>query len=149
MCMEQKSHRVHMLSTRTAMYILTLNFTLIHGDSIPGVRNKRCLLLMWGGEEVRGDSRHPLFRRGCSSSRSHTNTDGAVIPWKTVCLGQRLAKLQLKLITSLFLLNFDTSLVDKAGNFPDPMPQPNWNDTLNCKPPKGSCFLRLCRREKL
>lgn len=63
-------------------------------------------------------------------------------------MGQRLAKLQLKLMTSVFLLEYDASLVDKAGRFPNPLPRPNWNDILTCKPPKGSCFLRLAKREK-
>lgn len=62
---------------------------------------------------------------------------------KTVCLGQRLAKLQLKVVTALLLLKLDFVLVDHTGRTPDPLPRPNWNDTLTCKPPAGSCLLRF------
>ncbi|KAJ3540854.1 hypothetical protein NM688_g6168 [Phlebia brevispora] len=62
---------------------------------------------------------------------------------KTVCLGQRLAKLQLKLIAAMLLLKFDFILVDVNGRTPNPLPRPNWNDTLTCKPPIGSCYLQF------
>lgn len=58
-------------------------------------------------------------------------------------MGQRLARLQLKLVTAMLLLKFDFSLVDVNGRIPNPLPRPNWNDALTCKPPKGSCYLRL------
>lgn len=62
---------------------------------------------------------------------------------RTICLGQRLAKLQLKLITALMLMKMDFVLVDENGDQPHILPRPNWNDTLTCKPPKGSCYLRF------
>ncbi|KAI0078353.1 cytochrome P450 [Panus rudis PR-1116 ss-1] len=64
---------------------------------------------------------------------------------RVTCLGQRLAKLELKLVTSLFLLEFSSGLVDKSGRVPDPLPRPNWNDALFCKPPAGSCFIQYAK----
>ncbi|KAG5654445.1 hypothetical protein H0H81_002635 [Sphagnurus paluster] len=52
---------------------------------------------------------------------------------KTLCLGTRLAKVELKLIAAMFLLGFRHSVVNKAG-LPT-MPTPNWNDILLCRPP--------------
>ncbi|EGN92897.1 hypothetical protein SERLA73DRAFT_172564 [Serpula lacrymans var. lacrymans S7.3] len=66
---------------------------------------------------------------------------------KTICLGQRLAKVELKLITSMFLLGFRYDVVDSTGKRPEPLPQPNWNDILLCRPAKGSCYLKYERSE--
>ncbi|TFK89028.1 cytochrome P450 [Polyporus arcularius HHB13444] len=64
----------------------------------------------------------------------------------TTCLGKRLATLELKLITALFVLGFgDFRAVDKLGAPLDELPRPNWNDILTCKPPAGSCFVRFER----
>ncbi|KAA1472043.1 cytochrome P450 [Dentipellis sp. KUC8613] len=57
------------------------------------------------------------------------------------CLGTRLAKLQLKLIAAMFLLNLDFKIVDGDGAPADPHPKPNWNDVLSCRPADGSFFL--------
>ncbi|GJE96552.1 cytochrome P450 [Phanerochaete sordida] len=62
---------------------------------------------------------------------------------RTVCLGQRLAKLQMKLVLSTLLLDSDFSLVDQFGQQLGRSPRPNWNDHLTCKPPSGSCYVRL------
>ena len=61
---------------------------------------------------------------------------------KTVCLGQRLAKLEMKLLSAMFLLGMDFSVVDKGGKVLESLPRPNWNDILGCKPPKDSCFIQ-------
>ncbi|KAK7047353.1 hypothetical protein VNI00_006584 [Paramarasmius palmivorus] len=53
---------------------------------------------------------------------------------KTICLGQRLAKVELKLITAMFLLGFDHHVIDVDGKAADPFPTPNWNDILMCRP---------------
>ena len=58
-------------------------------------------------------------------------------------MGQRLAKLQMKLLLAMLLLNFDLTLIDKAGQLLEETPRPNWNDHLACKPPPDSCFVRL------
>jgi len=50
----------------------------------------------------------------------------------------RLAQLELKLITAMFLMGFNCEIVDKSGKRADHLPQPNWNDILLCRPPKGS-----------
>lgn len=62
-----------------------------------------------------------------------------------MCLGTRLAKVELKLITAMFLLSFKYNAVDKSGNASDPLPLPNWNDILLCRPPQGSCYLKYER----
>ena len=59
----------------------------------------------------------------------------------TICLGQRLAKLEMKLLSAMFLLGMDFSAVDKGGRVLEAPPRPNWNDILGCKPPKDSCFI--------
>ncbi|KAF9234271.1 cytochrome P450 [Melanogaster broomeanus] len=77
-------------------------------------------------------------------SREEVKTPFGYLGWgggKTVCLGQRLARLELKLITSMILLGFRYSIVDSNGDRPDPPPQPNWNDHLLCRPEKGTCYL--------
>ncbi|KAF7763505.1 hypothetical protein Agabi119p4_8042 [Agaricus bisporus var. burnettii] len=66
---------------------------------------------------------------------------------KHMCLGTRLAKVELKLIISMFLLGFDLSIVDKHGKSKDELPKPNWNDILLCRPPKGSFYLGFERKE--
>lgn len=69
----------------------------------------------------------------------------------SICAGQRLAKIELKLIASMFLLGFDFSIVDHSGkprnaSTANSIPRPNWNDTLLCRPPEGSCYLKYERR---
>ncbi|THH29172.1 hypothetical protein EUX98_g5017 [Antrodiella citrinella] len=70
--------------------------------------------------------------------RPEGKTPHSWIGWgggSTVCLGQRLARLSLKLITVLMLLELDFDLVDRrTGQPPRSLPQPNWNDALTCKP---------------
>lgn len=61
---------------------------------------------------------------------------------KTTCLGQRLAKIEMKLLSAVFLLGTDFSVVDKGGKLLETLPRPNWNDILGCKPPKESCFIQ-------
>ncbi|KIP12107.1 hypothetical protein PHLGIDRAFT_82290 [Phlebiopsis gigantea 11061_1 CR5-6] len=78
--------------------------------------------------------------------RSQNEDKYSYVGWgggKTICLGQRLAKLQMKLILATLLLRSDFTLVDKSGKSSVQAPRPNWNDALHCKPPSGSCFLRF------
>ena len=64
----------------------------------------------------------------------------------TVCLGKRLATLELKLITALFVLGTrELRAVDAAGAPLAELPRPNWNDILTCRPAKGSVFMRFER----
>ncbi|KAI0366812.1 cytochrome P450 [Pilatotrama ljubarskyi] len=64
----------------------------------------------------------------------------------TVCLGKRLATLELKLITALFVLGYgELRAVDGRGAPLAELPRPNWNDILTCKPPAGSCYVRFGR----
>lgn len=64
---------------------------------------------------------------------------------KTICLGQRLGKLELKLITAMFLLGFEHQVVDGTGKPSESLPQPNWNDILFCRPTPGSFGLKYER----
>ncbi|KAI0356111.1 cytochrome P450 [Trametes cingulata] len=64
----------------------------------------------------------------------------------TVCLGKRLATLELKLVTALFVLGYgELRAVDARGAPLAALPRPNWNDILTCKPPAGSCYVRFGR----
>lgn len=62
---------------------------------------------------------------------------------KTTCLGTRLAKIELKLLTAMFVLGFRHSVVGPDGQptLPADLPVPNWNDFLLCRPPIGSFYL--------
>lgn len=66
---------------------------------------------------------------------------------KTLCLGTRLAKLELRLITAMFVLGFRHSVVsmDKSGKTADQPPIPNWNDILLARPQNNSCNLKYER----
>jgi len=44
------------------------------------------------------------------------------------CTGMKVAKLEIKIITALFLANFEYKLVDAYGNSPIPFPQLDRND---------------------
>lgn len=67
------------------------------------------------------------------------------ITGKTKCLGSRLAKVDLKLVTAMFVLGFDHSVIDNSGTPSNPLPVPNWNDILLCRPPAGSFNLKYQR----
>ncbi|KAF5389632.1 hypothetical protein D9757_004170 [Collybiopsis confluens] len=70
-----------------------------------------------------------------------TKTAYSYVGWgggKTTCLGQRLARVELKLVTALFLLGFQHRVVDSSGKVASGPPLPNWNDILLCRPPQGS-----------
>ncbi|KAF8629735.1 hypothetical protein AX15_003294 [Amanita polypyramis BW_CC] len=76
------------------------------------------------------------------------NTNFGYVGWgggKTSCLGTRLAKVELKLITAMFVLGFRHNVVNEAGEVANPLPTPDWNDILHCKPPKGTCYLKYER----
>ncbi|KAG2008396.1 cytochrome P450 [Coprinopsis cinerea AmutBmut pab1-1] len=64
---------------------------------------------------------------------------------KTICLGTRLAKVELKLITSMFVLGFEHHIIDPSGQPAKTLPQPNWNDILLCRPPIGSFNISYTR----
>ncbi|KAI0687675.1 cytochrome P450 [Cytidiella melzeri] len=66
---------------------------------------------------------------------------------KITCMGQRLAKLQLKILTALMLSQLEFELVDQTGRTPDALPRPNWNNALTCKPPdsEGPFYLQFRR----
>lgn len=44
------------------------------------------------------------------------------------CPGMKVAKLEMKLITAMFLMRYDYKLVDAQGKFPKELPVPNRND---------------------
>ncbi|KAF5369081.1 hypothetical protein D9758_002903 [Tetrapyrgos nigripes] len=64
---------------------------------------------------------------------------------KTTCLGQRLAKVEMKVIAAMALMGFNHWVVDRDGKPADSPPTPNWNDILLCRPPQGSFSLRYER----
>jgi len=62
-----------------------------------------------------------------------------------MCLGSRLAKLQVKLLAALLLMDFDFETVDESGRIANPPPKPNWNDALTGRPALGQFFLKYRR----
>ncbi|KAI8969413.1 cytochrome P450 [Trametes punicea] len=64
-----------------------------------------------------------------------------------VCMGKRLATLELKLIMAMFLLGFDElRAVDGNGVPLAELPRPDWNNLLTWKPVGGSCYVHFERR---
>ena len=45
------------------------------------------------------------------------------------CTGMKVAKLEMKLVSAVFLARYEFELVDEGGKFPDPLPVPDRNDT--------------------
>ncbi|KAF8438079.1 cytochrome P450 [Boletus edulis BED1] len=83
-------------------------------------------------------------------NRKEANTPFGYVGWgggKTICLGQRLARMELKLITSMMLLRFRYSIVDAKGAQPDLLPRPNWNDILLCRPDEDIYYLAYDKNE--
>ncbi|KAL1742554.1 cytochrome P450, partial [Schizophyllum fasciatum] len=62
----------------------------------------------------------------------------------TVCLGNRLAKLMLKLLISTFILAFDSAVVDSAGAAMAEAPIPDWNDAVHARPSRP-CYINYTR----
>jgi sterol 14-demethylase len=63
-------------------------------------------------------------------------------PGRHPCAGMRAAKLEMKLLVSLFILSFEYKLVDASGNFPNPLPQANRNDIHEVS--FANCRAELC-----
>jgi hypothetical protein len=106
-----------------------LRYTQTRGNlTRGGERLKRPLSVILAGVEVCGCARFSL---------SH-QTLKYCFAGKTVCLGTRLAKVELKLVTAMFILGFQHSVVDKSGAPLNPLPTPNWNDILFARPQQGS-----------
>ena len=62
-------------------------------------------------------------------------------------MGQRLARLNIKLVTALLLMDYDFDTVDMDGRIvgSDSAPRPDWNDPFNSKPVEGQFFLKYRR----
>jgi sterol 14-demethylase len=63
----------------------------------------------------------------------------------TTCIGSRLARLNIKLLSALLLVDFDFDTVDAGGRVVDSPPKPNWNDPVTCRPAEGQFFLKYNR----
>ena len=62
-------------------------------------------------------------------------------------MGSRLARLNIKLITALLLMDFDFDTVDVDDRIvdSDSAPKPDWNDPFSCQPARGQFFLKYRR----
>ncbi|KAF8186070.1 cytochrome P450 [Mycena galopus ATCC 62051] len=68
-----------------------------------------------------------------------------------VCLGMRLAKLEVKLILAMFFLTFEFQVVDAAGRAPKSLPRVDFNDLQRSqpRPQKGNpCYIKFKRLPK-
>ncbi|TFL04710.1 cytochrome P450 [Pterulicium gracile] len=65
---------------------------------------------------------------------------------KTICQGQRLAKMELKLIISMLVQTLRWRTTDASGNVLPEAPRPDWNDTVSCRPPEKSVYTSYNRR---
>jgi cytochrome P450 len=63
---------------------------------------------------------------------------------RTVCMGSRLARLNIKLVTALSLMDFDFDTVDVGDRIvdSDSAPKPDWNDPFSSQPARGQFFLK-------
>ncbi|KAF9780788.1 cytochrome P450 [Thelephora terrestris] len=59
------------------------------------------------------------------------------------CPGMKVAKLEMKLITAMFLMRYEYELEDKDGNFPNPLPVPNRNDIHQARPLGPTCYFKF------
>ncbi|KAF8260831.1 cytochrome P450 [Lactarius quietus] len=78
-------------------------------------------------------------------TRPHPESDFGYLGWgggRVTCLGSRIARLTIKLVTALLLLEFDFDTVDASGRIADPHPKPNWNDDVTCRPAQAQFFLK-------
>ncbi|KAI0298707.1 cytochrome P450 [Multifurca ochricompacta] len=74
-------------------------------------------------------------------TRSQLKDNFSYLGWgagRVSCLGARLARLNIKLLTALLLLEFEFDTVDASGRIADPHPIPNWNDALMCRPAQAN-----------
>ncbi|KAJ7121297.1 cytochrome P450 [Mycena crocata] len=63
-----------------------------------------------------------------------------------LCLGMRLAKLEIKLILAMFFLSFEFEVVDAAGQAPKSLPRVDFNDFQRPRPQKGNpCYIKFKR----
>jgi hypothetical protein len=60
----------------------------------------------------------------------------------TTCIGSRLARLDIKLLSALLLVDFDFDTVDAFGRVVDSLPKSNWNGPVTCRPVQGRFFLK-------
>ncbi|KAI0000216.1 cytochrome P450 [Russula compacta] len=81
-------------------------------------------------------------------TRSRPKDNLAYLGWgggRVTCLGSRLARLEIKLLAALLLVDFDFDTVDVGGRIADPPPKPNWNDTSTGRLAQGQFFLKYKR----
>ena len=62
-------------------------------------------------------------------------------------MGSRLARLNIKLVTALLLMDFDFDTVDVSDQIVDSnsAPKPDWNDPFSCQSVQGQFFLKYRR----
>ncbi|KAJ7359489.1 cytochrome P450 [Mycena albidolilacea] len=76
----------------------------------------------------------------------------AFLAWgggRHVCLGMRLAKLEVKLVLAMFFLTFEFQVVDAAGRVPKSLPRVDFNDLQRPRPQKGNpCYIKFKRLAK-
>ena len=56
---------------------------------------------------------------------------------KTICIGSRPARLNIKLLSALLLVDFDFGTVDAGGRVVDSPSKLNWNGPVTCRPVQG------------
>ncbi|KAF9477689.1 cytochrome P450 [Pholiota conissans] len=74
----------------------------------------------------------------------------AFIAWgggRHPCSGMKFAKLEIKMIVSLFLAGYEYELVDAKGNYPKQLPIPDINDLQRASPMGDPFFLKYKRVE--
>ena len=103
--------------------------------------------LAWGGGACL--RLHLLPKRIIPTDVDNVSPFFWLVSWigRTVCMGQRLARLNIKLVTALLLMEFDFDTVDVGGQIvnSDSAPKPDWNNHSSCRPAEGQFFLKYRR----
>lgn len=133
--------QAHLWCTHLRASTSTPPCTPIHGNSILRGRNPKPSSPIWDGVEVR---LYSTFTKDHPALLTDNICRAGAIG-RVPCLGARLAKLTLKLLTALLLVDFDFDTVDASGQIADLPPIPNWNDTLSCRPAQDQFFLKYKR----
>ncbi|KAF8872702.1 cytochrome P450 [Infundibulicybe gibba] len=61
------------------------------------------------------------------------------------CTGMKVAKMEIKMITALFLLGYEYDLVDAKGQTSTSLPRPNYNDIHQARPIGEPCYFKFKR----
>jgi hypothetical protein len=72
-----------------------------------------------------------------------SKNDPSISPGRHPCAGMKIAKLELKLVLALMLLNYNYELVNDSGKYPDILLEPDRNDPINVNSDRFSTWFNI------